>query len=145
LRPLAGCVLAGSLLGTFGCASDDFTEPTEYVDGESRLTDGGAYELVLWHSDGEPVVGYNDFLLEVLENERNHTGREITDAHINVECYMPNADHIMPVNPMVEPQLDGTYALRNINFDRAGVWQMDFDVAVEDDDPESATFTFVVD
>lgn len=157
-RFLSGCLVVSSLVAAAGCSDTEvcdsgwcqsdrfpaFVESHEWADGVVNVTDGGSYELALWHETGKPVVGDNGFVLDIALTDEKYADVEISGAQIWVDCYMPEAQHPMPVSPVVEPQAGGTYALRNLNFDRPGLWQIEVDLAWESFEPESTSFVFLV-
>ena len=85
------------------------------------------------------------FRLEFPDPNHPGQGMGIPAARIAVDCWMPNADHEMPVNPMVIPGPAGDYELAHIVFDEAGVWQLDFDIAVGNQMLETVSYVFTVD
>ncbi len=142
-RKLALAIL---ILAASGCAADG-VDAGQFVDGERKLTDDGAFAVELSHEDGQPQVGDNDFMLrlEFPDPADPSQGMGIPDARIAVDCWMPNADHAMAANPMVIPGKAGDYELAHIVLDEAGVWQFDFEIAVGEKMVETVSFAFVVD
>lgn len=135
------------LLSPLGCADTETVEPTEFIDGERKLTEEGSFAVALWHAEGSPVVGANEFILEV--SIPSHDKMPMADvgvagASVMVDCWMPNAGHEMTVNPMVVPGAPGEYLITHVELDEVGVWQLDFDIAVGDGEIETVSYAFLV-
>lgn len=140
-------ILAILILAASGCAGEDTVDAEAFVDGERKLTDDGAFAVELWHENGAPTLGENDFLfrLEFPDPNDPGDGKGIPAARIAVDCWMPNADHSMPVNPMVIPGAAGDYQMSHIVFDEPGVWQLDFEIAVGKSVVDEVSYVFTVD
>lgn len=130
-----------------GCAQSEDIDAGEYVDGERKLTDHGAFTVVLSNEDGAAVVGENTFYLDVQfpdpENPRAE-GKGIPGAKVSLDAYMPNGEYVVDVVPEVHYMGEGQYMFEGVVLDQAGVWQFDFEIAVGKTVRESVSFAFEV-
>jgi hypothetical protein len=119
----------------------------EYVDGEQKLTDDGAFEVVLYNEDGAVQVGENTFYLRVaMPNPGNPRAQSkgIPHAKIALDAYMPNDALSMDVVPEITYLGDGEYMIEGVVLEEAGTWQFDFEIAVGMTIRESVSFAFEI-
>lgn len=130
-----------------GCAQSEDIDAGEYVDGQRKLTDHGAFTVVLSNEAGAPVIGTNTFYLDVQfpdPNDPRADGKGIPGAKISLDAHMPNGDYVMDVVPEVHYMGDGHYMFDGVVLDEGGVWQLDFEIAVGKTVRETVTYAFEV-
>jgi hypothetical protein len=141
-------LLAALLLAPVaGCAQSEDLDAAGYVDGERKLTRNGGFAVALYNEDGAAVVGENTFYVRVAfpdPQDPQAEGKGIPNAEITLEAHMPNDDLSMDVVPEVTYLGDGEYRLDGVVLEQAGVWQLDFAIAVGKTVRESVTFVFEV-
>lgn len=147
LRRFVGSLLvASTFIIAPGCTEGEGEVAGRYIDGQTIMTDDQAFSATLFHEDGEPTVGENNFYVRVAvpdyANPENE-GRGIGRAEVSLSAAMLDENHIMGVVPEVEYEGDGVYEIEGVVLDRAGDWSLDVDIVVGDIH-ERATFAFTV-
>jgi hypothetical protein len=144
---LIAALLLAPVAVSSGCAQSEDIDAGEYVDGERKLTDHGAFTVVLSNEDGAALVGSNTFYLDVQFPDPSNPraeGKGIPGAKISLDAHMPNGDYVMDVVPEVHYMGEGQYMFDGVVLDQPGVWQLDFEIAVGKTVRETVTYTFEV-
>lgn len=143
-RFLAPLALAAAFVAT-GCDESESVEADRYVDGTTVETDLGAFDVTLSSESGDASLGENAFVLRVAfpdPTDPEAEGKGVPNARIELDAWMPNADHAMYVEPSVTYLGDGEYLVAPVLLDQSGVWSLDFDIAVGETIDETASFVF---
>jgi hypothetical protein len=138
--------------GLIGCDDDAIDEDLlqearPFVDGVAKDTDGGAFRIVLSSHDGALEVGENQLAVRVGfhdPDDPHDPGKGIPGANIELIAWMPLDDGRVEQQLAIEYEGDGEYRLAPIELDRAGIWQLDLDIAVGATIRETVSFAFVV-
>lgn len=140
-------MLLAPLTGLAGCATGEQLDAGEYIDGERKLTEDGAFTVVLSNEDGMATVGENTFYLRVAmpdPNDPEAEGKGIPGATVELDAYMPNDRLSMEVVPAISYVGDGEYMIEGVVLEQAGIWQLDFNIAVGQTVTETVSFAFEV-
>lgn len=147
-RVLGSCLC----LALFGCddelADSLVAEAQPFVDGVAKDTEGDAFRIVLSSRDGELGVGENHVVIRVGFHDPNDPlapGLGIPSARIAMNAWMPLDDGFISHDLSARYVGDGQYLVDPIELDRAGIWQLDFDIAVGTTIREDVSFAFTVD
>ena len=144
------CVISALTFGV-ACAQSEGTDPVEagaFEEGMTQTTSNGAFTVELRHGYGGPTVGMNDFVIRIAvphPSDPENDGWGVPNAAIDVVASMPNDGISMDATPKITYRADGFYEIEGVEFTAAGVWQLEFDIAVGETIEEYVAFTFVVD
>ncbi|NJK33336.1 MAG: hypothetical protein HC927_13560 [Deltaproteobacteria bacterium] len=126
--------------------ADDPVEVTDFANGISADTEGGAFRVSLQSDSGELHVGSNQLEIRVgfhNPDDPFDPGKGIPGASVQVLAWMPHdegaTDHIRAAYVG-----DGIYRFDNLEIDRSGVWQLDFDIDVGETLREDVSFAFMI-
>lgn len=134
-------------------ACDDFADEAlirdarPFADGVAEDTEGGAFRVVLTSARGSLEVGENQLIVRVGFHDPDDPfdpGKGIPGARIELIAWMPLDDGLTEQDLAVQYLGDGQYLLDPVELDRAGVWQLDLQIAVGTTMRENVSFVFVV-
>ena len=119
--------LAFSVLAS--CTTES-SGPDAYLDGESKMGVHGAFAVTLFHEDGAPARGSNDFVVRfaMVDPARpDDEGRGVPGLVLTVDAWMPGAAHRSARGPAIHYEGDGNYRLAGIELDEEGWWRLDME------------------
>jgi hypothetical protein len=102
--------------------------PDGYVDGQRKAGVHGAFSVTLFHEQGAPERGANDFIVRfaMVDPARpEDEGKGVPGLTLSVDAWMP-ADKQSSPAPLISYEGDGHYRLRDLRLDEDGWWRLDF-------------------
>ena len=133
LSRLAGALAITALAIVAPACEVDTGDSGEYVDGQTAISEDGAFTVTLFHQDGAPSVGDNTFFLRVAvvdPADPEDEGRGVPNLELELAASMTHDGYDMQSVPVFTYVEDGMYQVDPVVLDRGGSWNFDFDMTV---------------
>ena len=91
---------------------------TAYARGYEAKKKVGDYEAEVKMDRSSPVIGDNNIEIEI----KDAGGKNLTDAKVLVNYYMPPMPRMVPMNYITDARLKGGKYRATMNFIRSGPW-----------------------
>ena len=134
LHPLALLVLLAGCVTPTPADDDDATGPLANDDDdgsndwspEGLLTSGGTFAIDYVSTDGEHLVGLNEYVLTITSAEGDVLGATVT-----VVPYMGSMGHGTPTDPLVVESGSGAYEVTDVRYTMPGPWELQTTVSLD--------------
>ena len=134
LLPLALLLLLAGCVAPAPADDDDATEPVANDDDdgggdwspEGLLTSGGTFAIDYVSTDGEHLVGLNEYVLTITSEEGDVLGATVT-----VVPYMSSMGHGTPTDPVVVESGSGAYDVTDVRYTMPGPWELQTIVSLD--------------
>jgi hypothetical protein len=141
---VAGLVLALALTGCDAEHREEVPAQT-FEDGLAKDSEAGAFRVVLTAPEGLGVGRNTLFVRLGFHDPRDPLapGRGIPGAEVTLDAWMPKGKGAVDGIHGVHVG-DGVYEIDELILSKAGVWQLDFALAVGEGVDDSVSFAFVI-
>ncbi len=102
-----------------------------------QITENKLFSIEMVIPEGHLKVGKNDFDLII----HDRTDRDLVEAKLNIEAYMPEMGHGIDVEPEIQEKGGGLYKVKNFPITMSGHWQLIVTVS-KDNAKDKAVFEF---